>query len=89
MFFPPHPHLYHRIFIDFRLKIFINAPPTNPNVQELPKSVLEMNRLRELVRSGKFKNNKKKKKIETTNQLDSSNFINTGPKLPGNNCDNW
>lgn len=61
-----------------KLKLVINAPPTNPNIQEIPKSVLELNRLRELVKSGKKPKRKKKR-----NLIDTSNFSTEGPKLPG------
>uniref|UniRef100_A0A0P4VMC2 Putative coiled-coil domain-containing protein 137-like isoform 2 n=1 Tax=Rhodnius neglectus TaxID=72488 RepID=A0A0P4VMC2_9HEMI len=65
-----------------RLKKIINAPPIDPDDQEIPKSVIELNRLRQLVKDGKLKKHKKKKKV-CKNLINTSNFFNPGPKLPG------
>lgn len=66
-----------------RLKNRINAPPINPDEQEIPKSLLELKRLRQLVADGKFKQKKTKKKGKKKNLIDISKFCNPGPKLPG------
>ncbi|CAH1389844.1 unnamed protein product [Nezara viridula] len=69
-----------------KLKQVINCPPKDPSVQEIPKTVLELNRLRELVRNGNFK--KKKKTKSKTNLSNNINKITNGSsQLPESNKD--
>ncbi|KAF6198467.1 hypothetical protein GE061_008215 [Apolygus lucorum] len=62
----------------------VNAPPTKLDYQEIPKSVLEIGRLRELAKSssGKFKQ-KKKKKGGRKGLVDLQKLNGSGPLLPG------
>lgn len=66
-----------------KLKQVINCPPKDPNVQEIPKTVLELNRLRELVRNGSFKKKTKSKTIH--NIFNSNKIINGSSQLSESN----
>ncbi|CAB0009974.1 unnamed protein product [Nesidiocoris tenuis] len=67
------------------MKDKINAPPKHADFQEIPKTVLEMNRLRELAKnsSDKIQNAKKKKKNPQQRSLvDIRQLSGAGPTLP-------
>ncbi|BET01699.1 Hypothetical protein NTJ_14515 [Nesidiocoris tenuis] len=73
---------------EMMMKDKINAPPKHADFQEIPKTVLEMNRLRELAKnsSDKIQNAKKKKKNPQQRALvDIRQLSGAGPTLPGMN----
>ncbi|XP_066909008.1 coiled-coil domain-containing protein 137 [Halyomorpha halys] len=71
-----------------KLKQVINCPPKDPNVQEIPKTVLELNKLRELVKSGNFKK-KKKRKTKTVPNNDINKIPNGSSQLSESNKKVW
>ncbi|XP_039290225.1 coiled-coil domain-containing protein 137 [Nilaparvata lugens] len=62
------------------LKFKVNAPPSNPDDQEMPKSIVNLMRLKELAKKAVFKPKKKKKGRQ---MISTSNYTTNDRRLPG------
>lgn len=63
----------------------INAAPSNPAEQELPKSVLEIQRLCSIAENS-CKSEKKRKKSANDKLIDTRTLFDKEPKFPGSYC---
>lgn len=65
-----------------RLAPKINAPPSNPDEQEVPKSLLNLMHLKQMTKEGKF--GKKKRKRNRKNRLiNTAKLVGREIKIPG------
>ncbi|RZF45241.1 hypothetical protein LSTR_LSTR010385 [Laodelphax striatellus] len=62
------------------LKFKVNAPPSNPDDQEMPKSIVNLMRLKDIAKKSVFKQKKKKKGRQMIN---TSNYTSNDRRLPG------
>lgn len=71
-------------YIFFSLATKVNAPPSCPDEQDVPKSLLQFMKLKQNVKEGKFKRPKKKKKNKGRHWLINTEALSEKDvKLPG------
>lgn len=61
----------------------INAPPSNPDEQEIPKSLQHLMHLKQMTREGKFEKRKRKRNRKKNQLINTARLLGREMKIPG------